>query len=432
MPPTRATAIELRQAFAAGRVAPTEVTKSLLEMIGNEDKHLGAWVDVQTPLGLASPAGLATDTVGAPLFGVPVGVKDVLDTKDLRTEYGSEIYRRHRPVADAACVARLREAGALIIGKTATTEFSTRRPAATRNPLNRAHTPGGSSSGSAAAVAAGMVPLAVGTQTLGSVIRPAAYCGVFAIKPSFGIVNRLGTKLLSESVDTIGFFARSLSDLALITGAAASDPKMIELAFGGPAKAARLSLAFCRSPQWEHASEAMRAFFLSVQGELERRGHALTIELPEEFAGLDIASDAITEFETWHSLAHERVQHGPRCSPALRDLFARGGRRRFDEAASAREHAERARITLDALFQHVDCLVTPSTPGEAPVGLEDTGSPVFNKIWTLLHVPSVNVPAGKAANGLPFGLQVIARRCRDDVALAGAEQLRVLLRQIGA
>ena len=423
-------AVALRRQLSEGKLSFDALASHYREVIARGDRTLHAWVSVGSKTG--TPAGNPSDLAEFPLFGLPVGVKDVIDTRDHRTEYGSEIYRGNRPSADAACVARIRESGGLVLGKTATTEFATRRPCATRNPLNPDHTPGGSSSGSAAAVAAGMTPLAVGTQTAGSVIRPAAFCGVAAIKPTFGIVNRVGVKQLSDSVDTVGFFARYVADLALISGAVARNPQLIDFAFAPSVHDRQhVRLAFCRSPQFDSADQAMKDFFLDLSESSNREFDTRALELPRPFEGLDTAVDVIIESEIWHGLGYERTQHWEQCSSQLQQLFSAGAKHSIESVIRAQRHAELARLAFDAFLDDVDCLVTPSAPGEATRGLDDTGPAIFNKVWNLLHVPCVTIPAGRGPNGLPFGLQVVAKRNKDHVALAGAEKLASMLREFG-
>lgn len=424
------TAKQLRLEIAAGRISAHDAATEMIEAIQQDDPELHAWVAVKSNAELEHPLGNATDVLRFPLFGIPIGVKDNIDTKEFNTEYGSEIYRLHRPKADAACVSCLREAGAVILGKTASAEFAVRRPCATRNPLNHAYTPGGSSSGSAAAIAAEMIPLSVGTQTGGSVIRPAAYCGVNAIKPSFGIVNRAGVKPNSDSVDTVGFFSRCLDDLALILGAVSRNRALVQLAIKGLEPSAKdIRLAFCRSPQWDRASEELQNVFCSVQDAAIAAGEAVEVDLTGVLEGLDLASDIITEFETWQSLGFERLHYGEQCSDQLVEVLKRGEAHKFDDYVTARKKVEAGRSLFDDLFGEFDCLVTLSAPGEAPFGLADTGPSTFNKVWSALHVPCVNVPAGRGLHGLPFGLQVISARYRDDTALIGACKLQSLLRQ---
>lgn len=395
-----------------------------------QERHLQAWATTHKPTAIAPPRGDATNIPSSPLFGIPVGIKDVIDTADLATEYGSPIYAGHQPAADAACVARIREAGGVIVGKTATTEFATRQPCATRNPHNPDHTPGGSSSGSAAAVAAGMVPIALGTQTLGSVIRPAAYCGVCAIKPTFGRINRAGVKLLSESVDTVGIFARTVADLGLALGAIADRQELIGFALG-TRSTQRPRLAFCRSPQWTQAEAHGRAHFERLAEVIGRVMKAPQVTL-SVLDPLEVAVDTITEFEIFRGLSYERSAKWHLCSGPLRELFAKGADRTWTDYETALARAEAARAEFDSAFADFDALVTPSAPGEAPAGLGNTGPATFNKIWTLLHAPTVTIPAGRGPNGLPLGLQIVARRGRDLTALEAAQHLHDLMSESGA
>jgi len=429
MPPLSATT--LRRQIAEGRRSARDVVSGCLAAIAHRDASIAAWACHLDSDASVAPRGAAADLAGAPLYGLPVGIKDVIDTADFPTEYGSEIYPGNRPACDAALVARMKEAGAVILGKTATTEFATRRPCRTVNPLNPAHTPGGSSSGSAAAVAAGMVPLAVGTQTLGSVIRPAAYCGVAAIKPSFGLLNRSGVKILSDAVDTLGIFAQAVPDLALVTGAVAGDPDLTGLAFRieGGEDFVPLRLALCRSPQWPHAAAHMQAAFERVERALSGTDGVTLLTLPPEYDALEPLVDRISEFEIRQSLSFERVFRFDGCSDHLRAIFDKAAGHSAAAVAEARLQAEALRCSFDGIFDGFDCIVTPSAPGEAPIGHGDTGPAIFNKIWTLLHVPCVTVPAGLGPSGLPLGLQVVARRGRDDLALLGALRLQAMLRQ---
>jgi Asp-tRNA(Asn)/Glu-tRNA(Gln) amidotransferase A subunit family amidase len=422
------TATKLRTEIAAGRLTPERAIADSITEIQKRDNDIGAWVSLLSTTEMQPPRGKSEDFVGYPLYGIPIGLKDNIDTRDFVTAYGSTIYASHRPIADAACVSALRECGGVIVGKTALAEFAVRHPCSTRNPLNPRHTPGGSSSGSAAAVAANMVPLALGTQTGGSVIRPAAYCGINAIKPTFGLINRVGIKKVSDSADTIGFFARSIADLALSLGAVTRNSALVSLAFQGmrlPSVGVRL--AFCTTPQWSAASPAMQQCFGRAEQAASKQEKVRRIELGQEFAGLDAAADTITEFETWQSLAHERLYHEKDCTAELFEVLDRGKGLSFDDYVNASKRLEVARQSFDTLFNEFDCIITPSAPDEAPVGLHNTGPSTFNKMWTLLHVPCVNVPAGKGSARLPLGLQVIAPRYRDGIALLGAEKLDAIL-----
>lgn len=422
------TATELRAEIATGKLTARHAVADSITEIGLRDGNIHAWLSVLATAEIEPPCGNAEGILEFPLYGIPIGLKDNIDTRDFITTYGSSIYASHRPVADAACVSSLRASGGVVVGKTALAEFAVRHPSATCNPHNLRHTPGGSSSGSAAAVAANMVPLALGTQTGGSVIRPAAYCGVNAIKPTFGLVNRVGIKMVSDSADTIGFFARSISDLALALGTVSRNRTLVQAAFSGlDVPAADVRLAFCQTFHWAAAKPAMQQCFAAAQHAVSKHQRVQTVDLGQSFVDLNEASDLVTEFETWQSFSHERRHHEGDCSAALLEVLERGRCHTFESYVLAKKRFEAARVHFDNIFDDFDCIITPSAPAEAPRDLKDTGPSTFNKMWTMLHVPCVNVPAGNGSYGLPLGLQVIAPRYRDKVALLGAHKLRKML-----
>jgi amidase len=338
---------------------------------------------------------------------VPIAVKDILETADMPTAYGSPIYEGYRPGADAAVVALARAAGMVVLGKTVTTEFATRRPGKTRNPHGLSRTPGGSSSGSAAAVADGMVPLAFGTQTAGSVIRPAAYCGVVGYKPSFGLLPRAGMKQTADGLDTIGGFARSVAEVARFVGVLSRRPALVSLE---PIAAPRL--AFCRTHQWGEAQPETKQLLEALD--------LPEVAAPPEHAPLAAAHETVNRREIADALAWEDAAHRDLLSPRLRDMIADG--RRVEPAAydAAKAAAETARRALPAFFGDNDAIVVPAAPGEAPEGLESTGEPTFNRIWTLLGVPCVTIPGGKGPNGMPLGIQLVGRIGDDARLLAAA------------
>ncbi len=355
---------------------------------------------------------------GGVLGGMPLGVKDVLDTSDMPSEYGSEIWAGHRPRADAASVAWARAAGAVVMGKTVTTEFATRRPGATANPRGLGRTPGGSSSGSAAGVAAGFFPAAFGTQTAGSIIRPAAFCGVVGYKPSWGMIARLGMKVMSESLDTIGVLARSVADCALVAGAVAGrdlgDPDR------HPGRAPRIGL--CRSPAWAAAAPETVALMERAAQVLARAGAVVEVrELPADYAALPEAHQVVMQAESAASMGWEMVFHRDGISDVLRERLEWGLAQGAAELDAGRSTFARLQAAFPAAMDGLDILLTPSAVGEAPEGLGWTGDPAFNSIWTALHVPCVTVPAGTGPAGMPLGLQVVARRDEDAAALAWAQ-----------
>jgi Asp-tRNA(Asn)/Glu-tRNA(Gln) amidotransferase A subunit family amidase len=325
-------------------------------------------------------------------------------------------------------VAWARAAGAVVLGKTVTTEFATRRPGPTINPHRpaggAAHTPGGSSSGSAAGVAAGMFPLALGTQTAGSVIRPAAYCGVVGYKPSFGVIHRFGMRVMAESLDTIGTLARSVADCALLTAAVSGydlgDPD------AHPGRAPRIGL--CRSPAWHLAAPETQDLLARVAATLGRAGAGVVErELSAGCAALEQAQPVVMNAESARSMGWELANAAERISPVLRDRLAFGLARSDAELAAARAAFVAAQRGFPDVMEGLDVLVTPAAPGAAPEGLEWTGDPAFNLIWTALHVPCVTVSAGTAPNGMPLGIQIVGRHGEDRAVLAWAQWVAAAL-----
>jgi len=350
-----------------------------------------------------------------PLRGIAVGIKDIIDTSDFPTEMGSAIYRGWRPRADASVVAMLKQAGATILGKTTTTAFASRDPTATLNPRNPAHTPGGSSSGSAAAVAAGMIPLALGTQTGGSVIRPASFCGVAAIKPSFALLPTVGVKCYSWTLDTVGLFAASVEDLAHGLAAMSNRPELRPRAALETPRIGVVTQDFAGAPD-AASGEALRI----AGGAAERAGASVrAVTLPEIFAQAWRIHPTVMEFEAHQALAWEYRTHHDAMPPLLRAKLDETVGLLPAEYDEARGIVGRARAALACLFDDVDVLLTFSAPGAAP-GLDWTGDPSFNRLWTLMGVPCVNVPAYVADGRLPVGVQVIARFGDDAGALEAA------------
>jgi len=343
-------------------------------------------------------------------------VKDVFDTFDMPTAYGSPIYGGHRPRTDAASVALTRRAGGLIMGKTVTTEFATFPPGPTTNPRNPAHTPGGSSSGSAAAVGAGMVPVAFGTQTTGSIIRPAAFCSVVGYKPSFGTLSPIGVKAITWSFDTVGVLARSVADAAFFVGVL-SGRDALRVTQDPPAP----RIGLCLTAQWPMALPETQALFEGLPARLAARGaHVERIDLPAGFDGINDAQDTIWEYEMARCLADEHRRSPHQIRERLRRQLDSGLSMPVERYDAAMRLARESRLQVDAAMGDCDVLVVPSAPGEAPQGIEATGDPVFNRTWSLLHTPAIHVPAGQGPNGLPIGVQVIGRIGDDARALACA------------
>ena len=415
--PLSLSARDAARKIAAGRLSAATLVAACLERIAARESVVGAWHHLDPHAALAAARRCDASSPRGPLHGVPIAVKDLIDTVDMPTGYGSTIYEGHRPAADAACVALARAAGAIVLGKTVTTEFACFTAGKTANPHNPAHTPGGSSSGSAAAVAARMVPLAFGTQTAGSIIRPAAYCGVVGFKPSFGVIARAGVKPLADSLDTIGTMARNVADAAFLAGILGGRPGLREVAM--PAVPPRFGLY--RTPIWEDAEPSTVAALDHARAALERAGAQIAeIAVPPEHRGLTAAQERVMGFELVQGLAYERLQRSAELSPPLAQLLDVGMTIGADAYDAARTETAAAREQLDQFFGPCQAMLAPAAPGEAPAGLGYTGNPVFSRMWTLLGVPCVTLPGLWDDTGLPIGIQLIGRPGHDAELMAVA------------
>ncbi len=415
--PLSLSARDAAREIAAGRLSAEALVAACLEHIAAREPVVGAWHHLDRDAALAAARHCDASAPSGPLHGIPIAVKDLIDTSDMPTGYGSAIYQGHRPAADAACVALARASGAIILGKTVTTEFACFTAGKTANPRNPAHTPGGSSSGSAAAVADGMVPLALGTQTAGSVIRPASFCGVVGFKPSFGVIPRAGVKMLADSLDTIGTMARNVADAAFFAGVLGGRPALRAVAM--PDAPPRFGCY--RTPMWEEAEPSTVAALDHARAAFERAGAWVAeIAVPPEHRGLTAAQDTIMGFELVRGLAYERLQHSAELSPRLGQLLDAGMSVGADTYEAARAETAAAHARLDGFFGPCEAMLAPAAPGEAPEGLGYTGNPVFSRMWTLLGVPCVTLPAIWGDSGLPTGIQLIGRPGHDAQLMAAA------------
>ena len=393
-----------------------DLLRDCLARIAEREPDVRAFVHLDANAALDRAMTLDRGPVHGLLHGLPFGVKDLFDTADMPTGYGTPIYAGHQPPADAAAVALCREAGAILLGKTVTTELANMFPGVTRNPHNLAHTPGGSSSGSAAAVADTMLPLALGTQTAGSLIRPAAFCGVVGYKPSHNRVPRAGVKSLSETLDTVGGFARSVRDVALLGAVLLSDTRLADPGLFELTRAPRIG--WCQSPDWEHADAGTEAAW--SQAEHALAGHLLAVKMPDALTALTTVQKAVQSFETARSLSYERRHHASHLSAPLQALIADGLK------ISGASHAQNLQVTAHAreaassLFDNVDVLLAPSSVGEAPAGLGSTGDPIFCRSWTLLGLPCVHLPFARGRHGMPIGLQLVGAYGDDHRLMAAA------------
>jgi Asp-tRNA(Asn)/Glu-tRNA(Gln) amidotransferase A subunit family amidase len=408
------------------RLTAVALTEACLERIEARDGEVRAWAHLDPEAALEQARACDARAPAGPLHGVPVGIKDIMDTADMPTEYGSPIYRDHRPARDAISVAKVRAAGGVVLGKTVSTEFAHRQPnIQTRNPHDPARTPGGSSSGSAAAVADFMVPLAFGTQTGGSIIRPASYCGVYGYKPTYDTIAVTGVKPLAPGLDTVGTFARNLDDMAWF-GAALSNDEPIDI-LAWPGAAPRVGLT--RSYEWSQAEAATVEAVEAAAAGLDEAGAEVTeVTLPRAFAGLAEAHQTIMCVEAAQALAWERENHLDLVCTPTRDLLDRGAGISVEAYDSALTLARKCRARLAEAFAGNDVLLTASAQGEAPIGLEWTGDPVFNRNWTLLHVPCVTIPFSLGPNGMPVGVQLVARPGEHERLFSAAKWIATRLR----
>ena len=408
---------EAARQIAERRLTAEALTAACLDRIEAREALVGAWQYLDRGQALDAARRRDGEPPRGPLHGIPIAVKDLIDTVGMPTAYGSPIYRGHRPAADASCVALAKAAGAIVLGKTVTTEFAAFTPGKTANPRKPAHTPGGSSSGSAAAVADGMVQLAFGTQTAGSVIRPAAYCGVVGYKPSFGLINRAGVKPLADSLDTVGVLARTVEDAAFFAGVLSERPALRHLAVPSEAP----SFGLYRTPMWDEAEPATAAALSAARATLERHGASvMELAIAREHHELAAVQDTIMRFEAVRAFAYERIEHSAELSPRFAQMLDAGMAIGADEYDRALARAAQARAGLAAFFGSCDAVLVPAAPGEAPVGLGNTGDPIFNRMWTLLGVPCVTLPVRWADNGLPTGVQLVGRLGDDPRLMACA------------
>ena len=421
--------LETLRAYREGRATVQDYVTSCSGRIAALEPRIQAfeWFDASRAMADAEEraGGILADL---PLYGIPVGVKDIINTRGIPTRMGSVIFANQVPTTSAWVVRRLEALGGLVMGKTVTTEFAYRSPGKTRNPWNPAHTPGGSSSGSAAAVAAGYVPAAIGTQTLGSVIRPAAFCGVVGYKPSHGAISRTGIMPFAPTLDTVGVFARSVADAAwfgaCLMGEDSRDeatviraePRLLSVPLeplGGPPR-----IAVVKTPKWPLATQAQRTHFVDCIIKLQAAGAKVReVNLPKLFEPAWENAMAILCHEAVKSFAPIESRHRIRLSPHLAEILDRGRAVTPDQYARALARREDYRRWLDGLFSQHEAIATIPAPGEAPEGLASTGDATFCSLWTETALPAVNIPSGRGPRGLPLGFQVVGRYRDDEHAL---------------
>ena len=417
MPPLHRLGLDqAREHLVAGACDSVDLVQACLGRIAAREEQVRAWawVDTEGALRKAHAMAGARPDARRPLAGIPIAAKDIIDTADMPTAYGSPIYAGHRPAWSAYCVAAIEAAGGIILGKTATSEFAHSAPPATCNPRAPGHTPGGSSGGSAACVADFMAPAALATQTGGSTIRPAAFCGVVGYKPSFGLIDRTGVKPVAESLDTVGLMARAVSDIQLLAGVLAGVP-----ATSSGNAAPRIGLY--RTPHWERIEPGSRDALLARLRRMEQHGARVT-EVPDLPALHPLYQDQrdIMNHQAARALLHEYQHHREQLSPALRAALEAGRSYAPDALRAAWQRTHQARRAYAGLLADYDLLVTPATLGAAPAGIASSGDSLLNRNWSLLGVPALSLPNGVDPRGLPLAIQLVGGHGADAVLLGWA------------
>ena len=416
-------ATELIARTSDGQLTCERIARDCLARVEAREPIVRAWSFIDPDLVLRQARALDARPGPCLLRGVPVGVKDVIETADMPTQMGSPIYRGHRTSSDASCVAILRAAGALIFGKTVTCEFAGPTAGATTNPHNSGRTPGGSSSGSAAAVADHMVPFGFGTQTGGSVQRPSSFCGIIGYKPSFDLINPQGVKPAAKSLDTIGLMVRTVEDAELFMRVLTNSKPVQWLSEGSPVR-----LGVCRTFAWDHAEEATRNAIEDAARRLEKAGFVICdVELPSECEELPKTREIINDFERARGMSWEWSTHREQISEALAKAIRNGLAIPLGQYTEALERIELCRRRMAQLFDDFDVLLTPTANGEAPLGLASTGDHRFQSIWTQLRAPAVTLPTHAGPNGMPVGIQLVGANYNDEKLLAIAQRVFIVL-----
>ena len=426
--PYQLTLGQMAQAIRAGTLTSEALVSSCLERIAQIDPAVLAWASLETVAALTHARQLDKDTPRSLLHGIPIGVKDIIDTTDFVTSYNSPIYQTHRPTANANIVRRALEAGAIVLGKTTTQEFATRgNVSPTRNPHSALHSPGGSSSGSAAAVGASMVPLALSSQTAGSIVRPASYCGVVGFKASYGLIDISGVKRMSPTLDTLGWHTRSVQDAAIALSLLSNWQGLQEFERGFSGE---LCVGICEDPFWPLAEPATRDALSLAREQLEQAGiRVIDIRLPSGFEKLGAALDVISDVEGLASLEHEWQHHRDGLSLGVQQKLQRAQTITTQRYEEAKRLGRTCSDQSASLFAGATCILTPSSPGYAPLlELKDPGDSCFSKLWTILGMPSVSIPV-PLPGPLPIGLEVICPKGQDTLALQTAQRIAEILNQ---
>ena len=412
-------ATTLSELISAGQCSAVDLAEACLRRINKRESEVGAWAYIDPEKVLSQARTKDNESRRGVLHGIPVGIKDIMHTSDMPTQFGSPIYRGYQPVDDASCVSLLRDAGCVIMGKTETMEFAICHPARTHNPRNLAHTPGGSSSGSAAAVADFMCPLGLGTQTGASIIRPASYCGVVGFKASYGLINRAGIKSSSDSLDTAGFLTRTVGDAMLLASV------LIGWDYVESFKEfKKIRIGICCSSAWASAEAGTIPILLDAAEFLEKAGCDIReISLPKPLDRAAEAQATINLYESCRSYSYEWNNFPELISESLSERFVKGKKISLEAYMSAQQVLAECRQIMTSVFKEFDVLIEPSAPGEAPLGIKNSGDAVFSRMWTALHLPCVSIPVLKGPSGMPLGLQIVGPMHSDKRTLDIANQI---------
>ncbi len=415
-------ATEAAKKIQANQLSSEELLRSCIERIEEKESSTQAWVETNFKAALERARYLDRSANQGLLHGLPFGAKDLFDTHDFPTRYGSPIYENNRPNSDAVHVSLMRQAGGILLGKTVTTEFATFKGGKTRNPHNPEYTPGGSSSGSAAAVADEMIPLATGSQTAASVIRPAAFCGVVGYKPTYGKISLGGAKSLSPSLDTLGSLSRTVEDAALCVAVMSGDADMAKI--NALSKKPRIATCLTYDGHLASAETVAAIAHAALLSEDLFKVSVPEIKLPTLFKKMSELQGRIMWSESARSFSFEQTKHAEQLSQQLRGLIKQGAAISYEQYNADLIVAEQARMSIDQLLsQEIDVIISPSAIGEAPHGHTHTGDPIFCRVWTLMGLPCITLPLFKGPNGMPVGVQLVARRGRDRFLLSVADAL---------
>jgi len=426
--PYQLTLGQMAKALRTKTLTSEALVTSCLERIAAVDPEVLAWARLDGNAALSRARQLDQEPPRSLLHGIPIGVKDIIDTDDFITSYNSPIYQTHRPTTNANIVTRALDAGAIVLGKTTTQEFATRgNISPTRNPHSALHSPGGSSSGSAAAVGASMVPLALSSQTAGSIVRPASYCGVVGFKASYGLIDISGVKRMSPTLDTLGWHTRSVQDAAIALSLLSNWQGLQEFERG---LTTELIVGICEDPFWPLAETATREALSLARERLERAGvRIIQISLPSGFEKLGAALDVIGDVEGLASLEHEWLNHRGGLSAGVHEKLQRAQTIKPQVYEEAKRLARTCSEQSASLFAGATCILTPSSPGYAPLlELKDPGDSCFSKLWTILGMPSVNIPI-PLPGPLPIGLEIICPKGQDTLALQTAQHIENIINQ---